>query len=46
LLGGFHQPVQHRVRVDRKDPGGGAYAQAFRSTGPYPQISSTDRRLL
>jgi hypothetical protein len=29
LLCGFHQPAQHRVRIDRKDPGRGTNAQAF-----------------
>jgi hypothetical protein len=33
LLGRFPQPVQHRVRIDLKDPRGGANAQAFRQTG-------------
>jgi hypothetical protein len=30
LLGGFHQPSQHGIWIDLKDPGGGANASALR----------------
>ena len=29
LIGRFHQPPQHRVRVNLKHPGGGPHAQTF-----------------
>src|SRR4030095_10313878 len=36
LLRGFHQPVQHGVGGDLKDPGGGANAEPLSQARQYP----------